>query len=163
MKFYQFLLMSLCSLSLLNCSDGDETKTNQLVVDGTRYKGLVAYYDYIDFEEDFFDLDFVSDEGSKDEAYIRIQLDKAWNGKKLDLTKIDNQYDNNFYFELYINDEFIMEHNGHHQESVDNVKKGSVLIKIIDAEKGIIEIYLNVEFEGRNLKLYYKGDFIPYD
>jgi hypothetical protein len=166
MKFYQYLLIALCSFALMNCSDDDTKKKEfaKLSIDGENYTKLVASYSYYELIRDHFELKFESEDDAKDDIYFRIQLDRGWDGKTLDLTENDYDYDWSCDFELYINNEdYIDLFWGYEDDMNEYVEKGTLYISTIDAEKGIFEITLDAIIHDKEYKLSYKGTFTPYE
>lgn len=150
---------------LTSCSDDDDTKktlSKAYSYDGEELKITSAVFGASDLEDGNYDLEFWSDE---DQDYINIELSGKWDGKTVDLTKPDNEFDwswSIYFTQKQSEDNWIevIDGFGSAESEFGNVADGELYIKLVDDEEMIFDVRLSVTTtEGKEFKLKYKGKF----
>jgi hypothetical protein len=157
MNLKPLLLFGLLAIGFVGCSDDDNDNLSkkELTFDGTKYTfefgGINAYY----LNEGNFDIGFYNE---VNDDYLSIQLSRAWDGKNVDLSKLDRDNDWTYRIQLESQDKTEMYIMGNYESDFEDVKRsGTLFIKTINEKKNLYEIKINLIVEGKKLKMHYKG------
>lgn len=163
----KFLWMTvLCAVFLSACSDDDDKKktlSKAFSYDGEEIAITNVAFDAESLEDGNYDLEFASE----DEAnYIVVQLSGEWDGEKVDLSEVDDEFDWSWYVH-YEQDQgedwiTIIEGFGVDEEEFGDVASGELYIKLVDPDEMIFDVQLSLTTtEDKKFKLNYKGVFTP--
>lgn len=163
MNLKSLLLLAVLAIAFVSCSDDDNdekySSKKELTYDGKKYVFDFAQINPYNLEDGNFDIEFYDEDW---DTYFNIELSASWDGKTVDLSKIDNQYDWSYSLELESDDKELLNVFGKYEDDFEEIKRsGSLLIKTIDAEKSIYQIKVNLVVEGKKLTFNYKGE-IPH-
>lgn len=161
-KILVFALFAVAFLA--GCGDDEKPALKKAYsYDGKRIKIAFATVDTDDLADGNYNLEFGS-EGEED--YIQIQLSAEWDGQKVDLSEVDDDFDWSWYvyFERKEGDTWVdvLEGFGYTVEDFGDVESGELSIELVDADEYIFDVKLSLTTtDGENFKLNYKGEFLP--
>gem|GEM_PF-3333135 len=166
MKIKFLCMAAMCAAFLSACGDDDDKKktlSKAYSYDGEELKITEATFSPGNLEDGNYDLVFSSGD---DADYIIVQLSAEWDGEKVDLTEVDDDFDWSWYvsYEQHQEDTWveIIEGFGVDEDEFGNVADGELYIKLIDDEDMIFDVRLTITTtEGNMFKLNYKGEFTP--